>query len=390
MITREGARLLPAGELWGSDVPTALARLHELHGRAEAAVIGPAGEHGVLFASIVNNRGRQIGRGGLGTVMGAKRLKAIVLAVEGGPLPGPADPGRFAAVIREAEERLRADPITSRSLPDFGTSVLVNVLDQAGALPTRNFRASRFEAAEQISGEALRAGYAARRGACGGCFIGCARTIRSRRRERRRPRVREPLGARRRLRHRRPGGPSWRPTSPATAPASTRSPWAPPSPAPWSSPRRACWPAARASATPPPCLSLIEATAARRGLGDELAEGSRRLAARYGRPELAMQVKGLELPAYDPRGMTGQGLAFATSNRGACHVRANMLGPEILGLPTLIDRFATLGKAALLIHMQDLNAVLDSLVGVQVRRLCSRGGLLRPPALGRRRGGGRG
>ena len=74
-----------------------------------------------------------------------------------------------------------------------------------------------------------------------------------------------------------------------------------------------------------------------------------------------MQVKGLELPAYDPRGMKAQGLAFATSNRGGCHLRANMLNPEILGIPKMVDRFATLGKAGLLINMQNLNAVLDSL-----------------------------
>jgi aldehyde:ferredoxin oxidoreductase len=74
-----------------------------------------------------------------------------------------------------------------------------------------------------------------------------------------------------------------------------------------------------------------------------------------------MSVKGLELPAYDPRGMKGQGLAYATSSRGGCHLRANMLGPEILGVPKMIDRFATLGKAGLLINMQNLNAVLDSL-----------------------------
>ena len=103
------------------------------------------------------------------------------------------------------------------------------------------------------------------------------------------------------------------------------------------------------------------AIAAREGLGAELAPGSRRLAESHGAPELAMQVKGLELPAFDPRGMKGQGLAFATSNRGGCHLRANMVNPEILGIPKMIDRFATLGKASLLINMQNLNAVLDSL-----------------------------
>ena len=109
-------------------------------------------------------------------------------------------------------------------------------------------------------------------------------------------------------------------------------------------------------------LELVSATALRRGLGDELAEGSRRFAARHGRPELAMQVKGLELPAFDPRGLSGQGLAFATSNRGACHSRANMLGLEVLGVPELLDRFAVHGKAGPLIRLQNLNAVLDSLL----------------------------
>jgi len=74
-----------------------------------------------------------------------------------------------------------------------------------------------------------------------------------------------------------------------------------------------------------------------------------------------MSVKSLEPPAYDPRGMKAQGLAFATSNRGGCHLRANMLWPEILGVPKIVDRFATLGKAGLLIDLQHLSAVLDSL-----------------------------
>ena len=73
-----------------------------------------------------------------------------------------------------------------------------------------------------------------------------------------------------------------------------------------------------------------------------------------------MHVKGLELPGYDPRGMHGQGLAYATSNRGACHLRGNMLGPEILGIPKLIDRFADRGKSGILINLQHLSAVFDA------------------------------
>lgn len=77
---------------------------------------------------------------------------------------------------------------------------------------------------------------------------------------------------------------------------------------------------------------------------------------------MAMQVKGLEMPAYDPRGVQSQGLAYATANRGGCHLRANMMGPAVLGLPKLVDRLDGRGQAGLLIQLQNLYAVLDSLV----------------------------
>jgi aldehyde:ferredoxin oxidoreductase len=361
LLDDEGARLLPAADLWGLDVPATLAALKQRHGRCEAALIGPAGESGVLFASVVNNRGRQVGRGGLGAVMGAKGLKAVVLRAGRSRPPGPADGERLAAVIAEATELLEADPITSWSLPEFGTSVLVNVLNQVGALPTRNFRESMFAAAEQISGEALRAGFVERRSACPGCFIGCARRVRTLDGGGEGPQYESiwalgadcgigDLGAIVEANQacNRLGLDTI--TMGATIACAMELAELGPLPG---GPRFG-----EAAAL----LPLIEATAARRGLGEELAEGSARFAARYGRPEISMSVKRLELPAFDPRGMTGQGLAFATSNRGACHLRANMLGPEILGRPALLDRFATHGKAGVLIGLQDLNAVLDSLV----------------------------
>jgi aldehyde:ferredoxin oxidoreductase len=108
--------------------------------------------------------------------------------------------------------------------------------------------------------------------------------------------------------------------------------------------------------------AAIKAMAAREGVfGEESGEGSRALAESHGRPEAAMQVKGLELPAYDPRGMQGQGLGYATSNRGGCHLRGNMVGFEVLGTPKLVDRDGTSGKAGLLIVAQHLGAALDSL-----------------------------
>jgi aldehyde:ferredoxin oxidoreductase len=360
LIGERGIELRPAGELWGLEVPASLSRLRELHEGSEAAVIGPAGERGVLFASIVNNRGRSIGRGGLGAVMGAKRLKAVVVTREGRRKPPVADPERLSFVAYEAEKLLKANPITSQALPEFGTSVLVNVLDQAGVLPTRNFRASQFEHARDISGETLRRDYVQRRAACRGCGIGCARRT-------------------------------------STGDASGEGPeyetiWALGAACGVGDLKaiveagyvcnRAGMDTITMGSTIACAMELAEegllvggprfgdsaavvalcaATARGEGLGEELGLGSARLAARLGKPELSMSVKALELPAYDPRGMTAQGLAFATSNRGGCHLRANMLGPEILGVPKMIDRFATLGKSGLLINLQNLNAVLDSL-----------------------------
>jgi aldehyde:ferredoxin oxidoreductase len=109
-------------------------------------------------------------------------------------------------------------------------------------------------------------------------------------------------------------------------------------------------------------LDLIWDTAYRRGIGAEMAEGSYRMAEKHGAPELSMSVKKLEMPAYDPRGMQGQGLVYATGNRGACHETGNMLGPEVLALPRLIDRFATQGKAGIVSVHQDSAAVIDSLL----------------------------
>jgi len=99
----------------------------------------------------------------------------------------------------------------------------------------------------------------------------------------------------------------------------------------------------------------------REGVGDELAQGSKRLCEKYD-CSFSMTVKGMELPAYDPRGAAGQALSFATSNRGGCHLRGYMIGEEIFGVPKLFDRFKTSGKAQLVKRSQERNAYLDSLI----------------------------
>ncbi len=359
-VSAVGVELRSADGLWGLDVPSSLARLRELHEGCEAGVIGPAGERGVLFASIVNNRGRSLGRGGLGAVMGAKRVKAIVVARDGEMTPSVADPERLSFVAYEAEKLLKANPITSQALPEFGTSVLVNVLNQAGAMPTRNFRDSQFEEARAISGEALRAGYVQRRAACRGCSIGCARRTTAGGESGEGPEY-ESIWAL--------GADCGVGDLTAVVQANYACNRAGMDTITMGSTIACAMELAEDGLLPggprfgdaAAVIRLAEETAAGEGLGLELGQGSARFAARYGRPELSMSVKSLELPAYDPRGMKAQGLAFATSNRGGCHLRANMLGPEILGVPKMVDRFATLGKAGLLINIQNLNAVLDSL-----------------------------
>ena len=355
-----GVGVRSAAGLWGLDVPATLGRLGELHARSESAVIGPAGERGVLFASIVNNRGRSIGRGGLGAVLGSKRVKALVLDGHGTRKPPVADPERLEFIVYEATKLLKANPITSTALPEFGTSVLVNVLDQAGALPTRNHRESRFEGAAAISGEALKRDHLKSRTACRGCMIGCARRTEAGGESGEGPEYETiwAFGAqcgvsdltavvRANYACNRAGMDTITMGSTiACAMELTELGLLPDGPRFGDS--RAI-------------IALAEATAAGEGLGAELGLGSARFAALRGRPDLSMSVKRMEMPAYDPRGMKAQGLSYATSNRGGCHLRANMLGPEILGVPKMVDRFATLGKAGLLINLQNLNAVLDSL-----------------------------
>ena len=109
-------------------------------------------------------------------------------------------------------------------------------------------------------------------------------------------------------------------------------------------------------------MRSVEDMVYRRDLGADMADGSLRLATKYGHPELSMTAKGMEMPAYDPRGLQGQGLLYATSNRGGCHMRGNMIGLEVLGLPKLIDRFQVQGKSSFVILHQNSNAAIDSLV----------------------------
>ena len=317
-----------------------------------------AGRRGSLLGSLRTDDRRTLGRGGMGAALAAKRVFAVAVAGDREMPLGDSD--RFGFLVYEAQKQLDANPVTSRALPQFGTAVLLQLVNQAGALPTRNYRYSSWDRADAVSGERLTEEVVTGRRGCFGCRIRCT------------PRV----GS----------------GSTATEGPEYETLWALGADleiddlAAIQEANVLCGElgldTVSVGATVACAMELgeegvlarrlgfgdagrlrelIPQMALREGFGAELSDGAARFAARYDRPDAAMHVKGLELPGYDPRGMHGQGLAYATSNRGACHLRGNMLGPEILGIPKLIDRFADRGKSGILINLQHLAAVFDAL-----------------------------
>ena len=348
-----------AAELWGMRVRAVSKLLGQNNNRRNVLCIGPAGENLSRMAAIMNDGERSLARGGPGAVMGSKNLKAIV--VEGKDRPEIDDPDQFKFMLYESRKLLAASPLTSQALPEFGTVVMMNIVNNIGALPTRNHQQTQFEGAEAISGETLTEKYLVKNASCWACPIGCTRVSRTEKVE--------------------GEGPEFETTWAFGAQCGIDDLEA------IIEVNSLCndlgIDTISAGSTIACAMELsekgyldsglrfgradllstcVEDMAYRRGLGAEMADGSLRLATKYGHPELSMSAKGLEMPAYDPRGMQGQGLLYATSNRGGCHMRGNMLGPEVLGLPKLIDRFQVQGKSSFVILHQNSSAAIDSLV----------------------------
>jgi aldehyde:ferredoxin oxidoreductase len=348
-----------ARDLWGMRVFALTEKLGQNNNKRNVLCIGPAGENLSRIAAIMNDRERALARGGTGAVMGSKNLKAIV--VEGKDRPDIKDPERFKFLLYETRKLLAASPLTSQALPEFGTVVLMNIMNNIGALSTRNHQETQFEGADAISGEELTEKYLVRNASCWACPIGCTRISKTGKVEGEGPEFESTwaLGAQCGI---------------AVLPAIIEA-------------NALCndlgLDTISVGSTIACAMELsekgymdsnlrfgradllaptIEAIACRYDIGAELADGSLRLATKYGHPELSMTAKGLEMPAYDPRGMQGQGLLYATSNRGGCHMRGNMIGLEVLGLPKLIDRFQVQGKSSFVILNQNSNAAIDSLV----------------------------
>ncbi len=188
-ITKDGAEFLPATDLVGKGMYEVCRTLWERHGKGVAIIgIGPAGEYrltnaGICVNDMENTAGRYAGRGGMGAVMGAKGLKAIVIDDTGGPGVAIADQAHFKAAIKKLTEASLKHDVTKKegALNTYGTNVLANIMNEAGGYPTRNFSSGRFEMTGQISGEAARE-LMLKRGGAGmpghpchpGCIIQCS------------------------------------------------------------------------------------------------------------------------------------------------------------------------------------------------------------------------
>ncbi len=366
-IYNDQVELRDAGHLWGRTTwETEDLIRAETDAEAKIAGIGPAGEKQVLFACVVNDKHRGAGRSGVGAVMGSKNLKAV--AVRGTRGVKVADPNGFWQAALETLAKLKASAVTGQALPTYGTEVVMNVINQAGFLPTRNFQEGQFEHADRISGETLAATLLVRNRGCFACPIACGRVSR----------IPDP---------RYPGayeGPEYEAawalgadTGVSDLAAVTKANFLcnqySMDPISMGATLAAAMemyekgiltdketgrPLRFGDATA--LVEMVEATGKREGFGNELALGAKRLCEKYGHPEFFMGVKGQEFPAYDGRGAQGMGLNYATSNRGACHVRGYTIAAEVFGIPQKVEPSTTEGKAGLDKLFQDLTAVVDS------------------------------
>ena len=394
------AELKDATHLWGKTTVETTAMIGEELGIPEAKVacIGPGGENLVRIACVINEAikpgyGRACGRDGGGAVMGSKNLKAI--AVRGTMEIKIAKLAEMASTVRECTERVRPDPITGTGLPVYGTAVLVNVMNGAGAFPTCNFNWGMWKEAAKISGEAMRGEVppvpktlTTTKG-CYNCIMRCTRITKT---------PEELLPERPYITIGEGEGPEYETVWALGAQCGVDD-LAAVSEAHYLCNELGIDGISTGStigcamelckegllALPPYSpgenpfgdgallVDLCRKIATREGVGDELAEGSKRLATKYDRPELSMSVKGLEFPAYDPRGVLAHGLAYATSNRGACHLRAYLIAAEVLGhycglsppdvdKPTVEFRLAPDShKTDLVLIFQHLTAAIDAL-----------------------------
>jgi aldehyde:ferredoxin oxidoreductase len=364
--------LRDASDCWGMNIHATVEHFKQRYGEKDLSVnaIGVAGENQVRFAAWLNEDDRAFGRGGTGAVGGAKKLKAIVIQ-SGRARSEVDDSDRWKTVRREALDAIRDEKnITAPKkggLSVYGTNVLMNITNEIGALGTRNSQLTSFGSqAEAISGEFVEQNILVNDPTCHACPVACKKEVE----------IKE--GPYKGLRMESVEyEPAWAlgancdnddiasiakmidqcndlgmdPIELGNA----LSVWMEATEHGWVEGEGLAWGDTAAM------VAMTDAIASRQGDGDVLAEGPARAAERIGHGEIAMHAKGQALPAYDPRGMKGMGLGYATSNRGACHLRAYVAAAELGVVPIEANPLDWKGKGELVKAFQDLHAFSDSL-----------------------------
>ncbi|CAB1065992.1 Tungsten-containing aldehyde:ferredoxin oxidoreductase (EC [Olavius sp. associated proteobacterium Delta 1] len=358
--------LKPADDLWGADAIATHRQIKDSFGRDfKVACIGPAGEKGVLFAAIISEY-RALGRGGAGAVMGSKNLKAI--AVRGNGSIPLFDPDTFMKTCRESFNELANSPDTGGGRQKYGTNVILSLMDEVGLHPVRNFQKGKFDGAASVNEEAIEAHYV-RNKACFGCPIYCSKIAE----------VKEG-----KYKGSFTEGPEYENVWSFGANCENVDVGA------IIQAEYLCdyygldaitagnvigflmecvakgllpetdigFP--MAFGNDESIINAIHLIGKGQGPGKLWGQGVKKLAEQIeGAQDLAMHVKGLELPAYDPRGSAGMALAYATSDRGGCHLRSWPIGDELLATEGRMDLVSLEFKAELVKTQQDLFCMVN-------------------------------
>lgn len=345
-IMDEDINFKDAGELWGKTTGEAQELLSGNRGKL---VIGPAGENLVKYAGVFSEQ-RTAGRGGIGAVMGYKNLKGI--AVSGTKKAELKDPELLKEINKKWIMKLKANPLTGSQLPKYGTAGLVTLMQNRKILATRNFKYGQYKDFEMVSGETLAEKYLIKNKGCITCPIQCGRQVEVNGKKVKGPEL-ETLGLL---------GPNiennnleailkWNyeldELGIDTISAAGSIAFA------MELNEKGLWDNGLRFGKTDNLSEVFHDIAYRRGIGDLLAEGTKFLSKKFGGDEFAIQSKGMELSAYEPRSAVGQGLGYAVSNRGGCHLNAGYL-VIFEGLGLAINPHTTTAKAELCVFAQNL------------------------------------
>ena len=340
-----------ASDLWGK----LTGEVQELLGKEGKIVIGPAGENLVRYACIFSGD-RTAGRAGLGAVMGAKNLKAVTAS--GNVKIEVAHREKMKKIYGAWVKMLQAHPLTGEAMPKYGTGFLLRIMQQRRALATRNYKYGQFKDFDMISGQTLAEKHLIKNIGCTTCPIKCGRLVTVDGKAVKGPEL-ETLGL---LGSNLENNDlskilKWNyvldELGMDTISAGSSIGFA------MELQEKGLWDSGLNFGHTDNIEQVIEDIAYRRGIGNDLAEGTRRMAQKFGGKEFAINAKGLELAAYEPRGAVGQGLGYATANRGGCHLNA---GYVILmeGLGLRMNPYTTHAKAALNILNQNLMEAISA------------------------------